>query len=341
MGRKTKMNAITSPELISQINPDNLQLLKEYLDYLRSVNRSDTTIAAYEGDILICFVWNLKHNKNKFFIDWTKRNVIAFQNWLINENENSPARVRRLRSSLSSMSNYISNILDDEYPNFKNIINKIEAPPNQFVREKTVMSEDEVKELLDTLIATNRYDIACLTALAAYGGRRKAELCQFKVDDFSEERLVCGGSLWKSAPMRTKGRGKQGKVIPCYTLAHKFRPYFEMWMKDRESKGIESEWLFPDRNDYLNHIKISTLNSWMRILSNMTGRDIYIHSFRHFFTTMLSNEGIPDNVIKEIVHWESLDMVSIYNDRSTEETLDLYFGEEGIKHREAKSFSDI
>ena len=32
MGRKTKMNAITSPELLKQVNPENLQLLEDFKD---------------------------------------------------------------------------------------------------------------------------------------------------------------------------------------------------------------------------------------------------------------------------------------------------------------------
>jgi integrase len=317
-----------------------MDLLNDFIDYLHSVDRSDATINAYKSDILICFVWNLQHNNNKFFLDWTKRNVIAYQNWMINENENSPARVRRLRSAISSLSLFVERILDDEYPNFRNIINKIEAPPKRFVREKTVLTEDDIQLMLDKLVEMKRFDIACLVALAAYGGRRKAELCQFKVDDFSDEHLVCSGSLYKSSPMRTKGRGKAGKVVCCYTLAHKFKPYFDLWMEDRVEKGIESEWLFPSSNPD-EHIQGTMVNSWMIICSRISGKDVYAHSFRHRFTTMLSEEGIPDSVIKEIQHWESLDLVSVYCDTSTEDTLEKYFGAEGIKTVEKKGLSDL
>lgn len=73
MARKTKMNNITSPELLAQVNPKNTELLNDFKDYLRSVQRSETTIAGYENDIQIVWVWNLQHNNNLFFVDWTKR----------------------------------------------------------------------------------------------------------------------------------------------------------------------------------------------------------------------------------------------------------------------------
>ena len=135
MPRKTNRNDITSPELLAQVNSKNKDLLCDFLDYLRSVQRSDTTIAGYENDIQIAWVWCLQHNDNKFFVEWTKRNIIAYQNWMLNENQNSPARVRRMKASLSSLSNYICNVLDDEFPNFRNIINKVESPVNRPVRE--------------------------------------------------------------------------------------------------------------------------------------------------------------------------------------------------------------
>ena len=277
MARKTKMNSITSPELLSQVNKDNQALLRDFLDYLRAVQRSETTINGYENDIQIAWVWCLQNNDNKFFVDWTKRNVLAYQNWLLNSNENSPARIRRLKAALSSLSNYITSVLDDEYPTFRNIISKVENPVNQPVREKTVWEDEELDDLLDALTLKKDYEKACYLALAMYSGRRKSELCRFKVSDFSEENLVCDGALWKSSPIKTKGRGG-GKFIPCYTLAKKFRPYLEQWLNYRAEHGIESEWLFPNKSNPEEYVKITTINSWSNTFSRIAGKHAYINS---------------------------------------------------------------
>lgn len=340
MGRQTKMNQITSDAKLAMVNPENMQLLAEFLDYLRSVQRSETTIEGYDSDIKIAWVWCLEHNGNKFFVDWTKRNIVAYQNWLLNENENSPARIRRLKAALSSLSNYIENVCDDDYPNFRNIINKIESPVNQPVREKTVLTDDDVENMLHKLVDLKRYDVACFVALAAYGGRRKAELCRFRVDDFADDKLVCGGSLWRSAPIKTKGRAN-GKYLNCYTLVKPFRPYLKMWMEERERLGIESEWLFPMREDPSKTVQISTVNSWMETISRLTGRYIYVHSFRHYHVTKLSNEGLPDDVIQEILGWADISLVGVYKDRTTEATLDMYFDENGIKMMDRTTLSDL
>ncbi|MCD8207407.1 MAG: tyrosine-type recombinase/integrase [Bacteroidales bacterium] len=334
------MNNITSPELLSQVNPDNMQLLRDFKDYLHSIQRSETTIAGYESDILIAFVWCLEYNENKFFVDWTKRNIVAFQNYLLSENENSPARIRRIKSSLSSMSNFIELVLDDEYPNFRNIINKVENPANHPVREKTVWEDSELEGLLDLLVERKDYEKACYLALAMYSGRRKSELCRFKVSDFDDSKLVCDGALYKSSPIKTKGRG-EGKVIPCYTLAKRFKPYLDLWMEDRKRDGIESEWLFPDPSNPNEPVKISTINSWSNTFTRLSGKEAYIHSLRHYFTTCLAKAGIPDSVIQSIVSWESSDMVRLYTDLDVDEQIGMYFKDGDIAVPEKKGFTDL
>lgn len=340
MPRKTKQNEITSPELLKQVNLKNTQLLNDFLDYLHSVQRSETTIQGYQNDIQIAWVWCLQHNENKFFVDWTKRNIIAYQNWMLNENGNSPARVRRLKAALSSISNYIESVLDDEFPNFRNVINKVESPVNRPVRAKTVWEESELEELLKKLTDENEFEKACLLALAIYSGRRKAELCRFRVSDFRDENLVCDGALYKSAPIKTKGRGG-GKYINCYTLAKKFKPYLDAWMKRRIELGIESEWLFPTPDNMNEQIGIGTLNSWARTFSRMTGNDFYFHSLRHAFTTSLVRAGIPDSVITQIVGWESADMCKVYTDIDADEQIGMYFKNGEISVPDKRGISDI
>lgn len=301
MPRKTKQNEITSPELLNQVNPDNVRLKQDFIAYLQSVQRSPKTIAGYSNDIDIFWVWNLQNNGNKFFPKISKRDYAAYQHWLINENGNSPARVRRLKSAISSLSNYVENILDDEdeFKDFRSTVRKIENPAMQQVRKKTVWSDEALDKLLDDLLASGQNKKACAVALAMCSGRRKAELCRFKVDDFKDENLVCGGALYKtSEPIQTKGFGL-GKYIYCYTLAKKFKPYFDAWMAERQKLGIECEWLFP-AGTTSEQMSDTTLNSWANTFSRMTGEDFYWHSLRHYFTTHLAKLGLPDNVIQDI-----------------------------------------
>lgn len=340
MARKTKMNSITSPELLAQVNAKNIELKNEFLNYLKAINRSDGTRKQYGSDLDIFFCWVLQNANNKDFSKITKRDIIAFQGWLVNENENSPARVRRLKATISSLSNFCENILSDEdpeYSSFRSIVRKIENPPLQAVRDKTVWEDEELENLLSKLVSLKKYEQACFVALGMYGGRRKSEMCRFRVSDFDADKLICDGALYKSSPILTKGN----KYLECYTLAKKFQPYLDMWMKYRDENGIESEWLFPDHDNYSQTLSISTINSWANTFTRLTGKDFYPHSLRHYFVSALSRAGIPDGVVVKILGWSSSEMFSVYNDNSKDEEIGMYFQDGEIRAPERKTLGDL
>lgn len=343
MGRKTVYNNITSPELIEQILPENKQLSEDFLEYLQSIDRSPNTIDQYKSDLQIFWVWNLQNNNNKPFIKITKREFAKFQNYCLNTWEWSSNRVRRVKSVLSSLSNYIENILDEEeeYEGYRAIIRKIESPVKENVREKTVFEPDELQKLLDHLVEQGKYMQACILALAMYSGRRKAELPRFKVSYFDEENVFLG-SLYKTPEkVKTKGRGSHGKMLDLYVLKREFDPYLKLWLKQREDNGIMSEWLFPSKDNQDEPIKPETLDNWVDTYTRFLGKDFYWHSLRHFFTTQCLKANLPSSVIQEIIGWESADMVNLYNDTTTEETLAQYFDENGIKDIQATTLSSL
>lgn len=342
MPRKTIQNDITSPELLAQVNPKNAELKRDFLQYLHAMQRSDKTCASYANDIDIFFVYLLQRRDNKFFVDVTKRDIIAFQTYLIDENHNSPARIRRIKATLSSMSNFIETTLDDEFPNYRNIMHAIESPPNVPVRQKTVLSDGQCQELLDRLVEAGKYEQACIAALAMFGGRRKSELVRFKVHYFDDSNIIFG-SLYKTPePIKTKGRGGN-KPLVVYTLAKDFKPYFDMWMQEREKLGIESEWLFPDPSDMSRHRQADTLNSWAKTFSKIMALDWYWHSCRHRFVTALSASGLPNNVIQSIMGWAegSEAMCALYNDRDPVDDLGKYFNNGEITAPKQVSLSDL
>lgn len=330
MPRKTKYNNLTSPELLEQVNTENKELKRDFLNYLRSTQHSPGTINGYAHDIDIWCVWNLKNAHNKPFTSMTKRDLINYQNWITYENENSPARIRRLKATLSSWSNYIEDILDDEYPGYRSIVRKVKSPGNRAVREKSIFTDDDMYELLDTLLERKEYMKVCAVALAMFSGRRKSELPRFKVSWFTDENVIFG-SLYKT-PEKVKTKGHDGgKYIYCYTLKNEFKPYLDDYLRWRDENGIESEWLLYDKADPTQPLKESTLNSWAYSFSSIMKADFYWHSLRHFYTTKLKKAGLPDSAIQLIVGWASADLVRLYDDTSEDEQLEAFFDEGGIR----------
>lgn len=339
MGRTTVYNSIISDDLIARINPKNKELSEDFLDYLVSVDRSKNTIEAYRHDLQIFFCWNVENNENKYFVDLAKREIAKFQKHALVEWGWSPNRLRRVKATLSSLSNYIENMLDDEIENYRSIVNKIESPVKQAVREKTVMTDEEVDMVLDTLVEQKRYQLACLFALAAFSGSRKSELLRFKVSYFTDNNIMDDAALYRTPEkIVTKGRGSQGKALYKYTLLS-FKKYYDLWMNERNAKGLKNEFLFVDENDEI--LQVSTVSYYSNVITKILGRPFYFHALRHQLCTRLFRLGLPANVVQEYFGWNNVQMTEVYNDTEAVDTFGQFFTSDGIKGAKNKGLSDL
>lgn len=342
MARKTVYNKIFNEEDWAKVNPDNKQLFEEWIMYLQSTDKSKGTILQYTNDMRILFIFLMKRCNNKFVIDLNKRDIIAFQGYSINTWGHSSNRTRRIRSCLSSLCNFVENIMDDLYPDFRNIVNKIEAPVKKPVREKTILTEEQVEKLLKELVDTKQYQKACVFALAANCGARLSELVRFKVSYFNESNLQNNAYYKTPEKIKIKGRGRDGSRKYKFILKIGFQEYFDLWMQERERLGITNEELFVTRrNGEWIPASDHTLQSWKTTFSRILDESFYFHSLRHYLTTKLRANNIPDRVIKDWFGWETIDMIEIYDDNEAEDSFADFFKEDGIQKVEKKGLNDL
>jgi len=342
LARKTVYNKIFNEEDWAKVNPDNKQLFEEWIMYLQSTDKSKGTILQYTNDMRILFIFLMKRCNNKFVIDLNKRDIIAFQGYSINTWGHSSNRTRRIRSCLSSLCNFVENIMDDLYPDFRNIVNKIEAPVKKPVREKTILTEEQVEKLLKELVETKQYQKACVFALAANCGARLSELVRFKVSYFNESNLQNNAYYKTPEKIKIKGRGRDGSRKYKFILKNGFQEYFDLWMQERERLGITNEELFVTRrNGEWIPASDHTLQSWKTTFSRILDESFYFHSLRHYLTTKLRANNIPDRVIKDWFGWETIDMIEIYDDNEAEDSFADFFKEDGIQKVEKKGLNDL
>nr|DAF83952.1 MAG TPA: Protein of unknown function (DUF3408) [Caudoviricetes sp.] len=107
--------------------------------------------------IRLFFCWNYIYNNDKFFVDLKKRELVRFFSYAVETMKWSSNRTATVKSALSSMSNYIENILDDEYENYRNIVTKIEISEKQPVREKTILTQEQIDDCLAKLVNAGKY----------------------------------------------------------------------------------------------------------------------------------------------------------------------------------------
>lgn len=327
MGRTTVYNSgLVTDEKWEQVCQDNKYLLNEFLDYLKAADKSPQTIYQYNSQLRIVFVWLLENCDNKSFVNVKKREWVKFIGYLTSELKVSSSRIASIKSVMSSLSNFIETILDEDYPSFRNIIKIIPTPGKQTIREKTVLTSEQIDAGLQELVKKKKYQVACFFALLLASGMRRAEAIQMQVEDFTESNLVLHGIWYKTRPIRTKGKGVKGKILEKYVSKDIFQKYFDLWMQHRRENGIQHNSLFiVFKNGNYQQASISTANSWAETIEKVLGVPFYNHACRHYWTTKEIKGGTPESIIKELQGWAGLEMVSLYNDTSTEEQLQTFY----------------
>lgn len=341
MGRSTK-NFIKS----NKKNFEHDWLIDEFLSYLIAEGKSEKTLKNYKSDLEIWFSWfeeNCKFKgKPKTFDKLKTQDIIKFQSELLSKGM-SINRYSRLKSVISSLANYCQNILsdDEDYPEYKgfiNIVNRVKKPVKEAVREKTILTDKQCQNYLDFLVENKRYQQACVFALAWASGRRKAELLEIKRHHITEENLKWG-SLYKTEKIRCKG-----KMQEVYVLKSKFKPYFDLWMEERNRLNVPDDIddiFIKKENGVWRKMKESNLNYYAEIFSKEMNVNFYFHCLRHQFTTALLESGIPESIVQQIIGWQSADMVNLYNDADKDDMIGEYFKDGKIISKDKKNLSEL
>lgn len=324
-GRKTFRKVITSPELTAQINKDNIKLMERFLKNF-ATKRSPKSVTVYRSNLTMFLTWNLLYNENKLFTDIRKIEYADFFDFCVSELHWNANRYHQCHSSLSSFSAWIENYFDEDYPQFRNLLPKIEKPSKEAIREKTVLKEEDIDKIFAILEAENRTQEQCLLALAISCGARVSELAQFTISLIDEENDVFDGLFLETTEkIRTKGSGVQGKMLKKYILKDMFLPYYHKWLVEREeimkktSQDHDSIFITKDGNP----ANADRLRDWIGTWGDVVEQPIYPHSLRHYQISLLKRLEIDDDLIVYLTGWAEgtgHTMISIYNDNELTDT---------------------
>lgn len=305
IGRKTTQHRYNTEELWSQCNEINITLSNEFMDYLSATGKSKETQLKYVNNLRIFFVWVLNNLKNKSIIDITKKDIMKWQNSMM-VLELSSSRIRTMRSTISSLCNYIENMCDEEYPNFRNIINKVPAPKLEYIREKTYLTAEEFEIIKQELIIRQEWQKLVYFCLSYDSACRKNEAYGvMKNIDYENNKT-------------NVVRGKGGKTFPLH-FSSETKEYIKKWLEIRGEDNCDKLFI-TKRNNEVKEAEPYILYNWCetfsKILKTKTGKDVVIYP--HFFKSnrlshLYYDSKLPINVIQEYGH---------HNDAST--TLNSY-----------------
>lgn len=326
--RRIQINRYNTKEKWKKVNEDNKKIVKEYMEYASATDKSQATREVYLHNLQLFFVWVMEERDNIFFTELTKRDYMGWLSYLIDKQKLSPSRVRQMRSTISSLSNFCEDILADDgdkrFLNYRNLVLKIPAPALTYVREKTFLSDEQINKLLDWLEKDKNWRECLYVALSFVTGCRKGEIVQFNRSDFTEATLKNG--VYTTSIKRGKGRGRAGKPRRFYVPAELIDRYLKPYLAERKDNKdhlfvskFKGEWKCVSANIF---------NSWCSKYSEYLGVPVYPHCYRGSIATVLKNRGKDLTNIQTLLDHESIETTAIYVKKDEESDIINLFREE-------------
>lgn len=320
--RATPLPEVTD-EMWKEVNDDYRFLVEEYISVQ---NHSPATKKQYVSGLRIFGYFMLKSMNNKPFYKITKRDFLRYISYLRDDRKLSSSALNFKKACVSSLCNYIENVVaddDDNYKSFRNFTRGLPSIPRNKVYEKVKVTYEEYQEMMKVLESDENYLGMAWLATAFRVGARRSEILQFRTE-ILDYKFPEGQNYILSHIVRGKGKSTDGKPLE-YMIPLDVIPYWKKWL---EVRGYESEYVFTSK--YGNEIRpVST--SWAdyfcsEVLSNILGRRINVHIFKNSCITYLLESGIDINLVSRFVaHHENVSTTQIYDLRDFEEEKNQIF----------------
>lgn len=283
--------------LWQQVNEDYRSLVEEYVSVQ---NHSPTSKKQYLS-CLRQFGWYLCESmNNKPFYKVSKRDFLRYISYLRDNRRMSSSAISLRKATVSSLCNYIENVVADEdenYKMFRNFTRGLPSIPKNQVYEKIKVTHDEYTQMMDVLKGDGNYLGMAWLAASFNIGSRRAETIQFKSEllnyDFPED-----ATFIYSHNVRLKGAGEDGKIEP-YMVNREAIDYMKLWV---EKRGYDHEYIFTTKYGESKQMSISWADHFCtNVLSDILGRRINPHLFKASCITHLLENGVPLELVSKYV----------------------------------------
>ena len=325
--RSPKFPDITE-EMWQEVNEENRDIVEEYFESNQQL--SSESQKQYRSGLRQFFWWVRVKCKNKPLYEIKKRDFIKYISYLQNHGLASNSMGFK-KSSVSSLCNFIENIVaeeSDEYEDFRNFTRGLPPIPKNKVYEKIKVSKEEYDEMMTILEEQKDYLGMAWTSCAFNVGARRAELVQFKTEmlDYGHHKNSKGEeqNYTLSHIVRGKGKSRDGKPVR-YMINDEAMKYIKLYLENRDFK---SDYIFAiNWNGEIKPISKQWANGFCaNKLSIIAGRRINPHLFKASCITYLLESGKDIKIVsKYVAQHESVETTQIYDLREDEDARDSLF----------------
>ncbi|MFI2856794.1 tyrosine-type recombinase/integrase [Paenibacillus sp. JSM ZJ436] len=324
-------------EMWLQVNEDYRSLAEEFITVqdLSPASKKQYTSALKQ------FGWYMFSSmNNKFFYKISKRDFMRYLSYLRENRKMSSSAIGLRKSIVSSLCNFIENIIsedDKNYTNFRNFTRGLPPIPKNRVYDKIKVTKDEYDMMMNVLQEDENWLGMAWLATAFRTGARRSEIIQFKTEILSYD-VQDDLDYVMSHTVRGKGASLDGKKIE-YMIPLDVLPYWTKWV---ESRGYESEYVFTTK--YGNEVKPMSA-AWAdefcsNTLSDILERRINVHIFKNSCITYLLESGVDIKLVSKFVaHHNDISTTQIYDLRDFEDEKKKIFNTKKTDNEESRNES--
>lgn len=305
------------------VNEDYRYLVEEFV----SVNSfSPQTKKQYISGLKQFGYYIYRSMNDKPFYKITKRDFLRYLSFLRDDQKMSSSGISLKKACVSSLCNYIENVVAEEDENFKtfrNFTRGLPSIPRNRTYEKIKVTYDEYQEMMKALESDENWLGMAWLATAFRVGARRSEIIQFKTEILNYN-VPEGQNYVLSHTVRGKGKSDDGKPLE-YMIPLDVLPYWQKWIDER---GYESEYIFTTKyqGEIRQMSKTWADNFCSDVLSDILGRRINVHIFKNSCITYLLESGVDINLVSKFVaHHNDISTTQIYDLRDFEEEKNQIF----------------
>lgn len=320
--RAKKLPDVTD-EMWQKVNEDYRMLVEEFVSVQ---NHSPSTKKQYTSTLrqFGWYVYNSMNNKPLYKL--TKRDFLRFMSYLRDNRKMSSSAINLRKASVSSLCNYIENVVADEveeYKTFRNFTRGLPPVPKNKVYEKVKVTRDEFDMMMKVLEGDENYLGMAWLATAFLVGARRSEIIQFRTEilDYKNDE---DKNYIISHRVRGKGPSTDGKPLE-YMIPTEVLPYLKKWV---ENRGYDNEHIFTTKyNGEVRQMSHTWADNFCaNTLSDILGRRINVHIFKNSCITYLLESGVDINLVSRFVaHHNDISTTQIYDLRDFEEEKNQIF----------------
>lgn len=297
---------------IEKINKETMKYLKKYKINMEIKELSEKSIYNYEKDLLAWFSYVYTFQDNKSVLEVDEDDLTEFFHYCKSEGNNS-RRIKRRMSSISAF--YI--FMKKKKITKENPMELLDRPKKDTdVVEQTFLTQDQVDLMMDKLEELQDIQLHTYIALGLSTMARVNALSNIQWKQIDWDNCIIKGVL-----------EKEGYIVDldfdeyCKELLLKLK-------EDRESKGIECDYVFATRYDKgYSKPTNTTCNKWCKKVGELIGvPTLHNHDLRHSGATLLKNNGC-----------DLEDISRMLNHASTDVTLKHYIKQDTSKLKQAKA----